>query len=77
MEQEESQLRILFYQSTISGSDSSNTLYSKEEMPASTPILINNNLKFSDGVLSTKKMIKKNATANTMKKKLKRSQNGY
>jgi len=65
-----------FNQSTISGSDSSNTLYSKEETPARAQILITSSLKFSDGVLSIKKIMKKNAIEKMMKKKLKRNQNG-
>jgi hypothetical protein len=77
VEQEESQLRLLFYQSTISGSDSSNTLYNKEDKPASTQILIDSTFIFPGGALSIKKIMKKNATEKTMKKKLKRNQNGY
>ncbi len=45
-------------------------------MPATTPILISKSLKFSDGFLSIKKIIRKNAIPNTTKKKLKRSQKG-
>lgn len=64
-------------QSTNSESDSIKILYSKEVTVASIPILINNIRKSLLRFLSTRNIIRKNATAKTIKNTIKRNQKGY